>query len=431
MRITAAFLFLALLGSAFAAAPPPDVLMPAAIAGVLASAIIGVLYMLAKFSEDAPLEAHVRELLQELVSGAVVVGIVYAVVVGSIDLMPTLVGQSQASMDTIVMEKIGDLNSGYMGNLTYDYEIAIKVANRIGMVSSYYYSKTLGYIFYFGTMQSPYQGMAGLRISLTQLANELGTGLLIYETIKMLYYFLTNISYMVFGIGFALRIIPFTRKAGGMVIAIGFAAAVLYPYATYLSTVLHDQIIQEAANNNVAIHSQILSGDLDKISLDLPGILVTLCTDDFIRTFTALNEFGWWLIICTPLCIIQCVGQCAGTLWGFAACFAACFFLQCWPPIFGTCWNISYNVYNGVQAALTLASSVAAVAVGNRLAGSVGDPGGMYDIVVGKLIMPVSAAAALPIMESVFIGGIVIAGARSLSATFGGDIQIVGLGRLV
>lgn len=456
MRLKPAFLvaFIALTGFSFAAPLSPSDLVPACIAGLLAAGIIAIMFMLAKFLQDAQLEASAKDMLREVIAGVVVVAIVFAIASGAIAMMPALTGQSSASVDTIVVGKIGDLNSGYIGNLTADFETAIRVSNRIGMISSYYYSRTLGYIFYFGAMQSPFQGMAGLRISLTHLSNEIANGIIIYETIKMLYYFLSSISGLVFAIGFALRIVPFTRKAGGMVMAIAFAAAVLFPYATYLSTLLHDQIILDAASQNVKIHSQITPADLDKITLKLPSFLVEMCTNDFIRVFTALNEWGWWAIICIPYCTIilvatliaaaaQCAASAASCLVGYAACYAACYlpqaseayasFASCIVPIYGNCWeSISYPLYNGVQSAFTLASTIATTVAAKSIEGQIGgNVGEIYDIVVQKLVMPVSAAAAMPAMEGVFIGGIVIAGARSLSGTFGGDIQIVGLGRLV
>lgn len=446
MRQLLAFVLIA--GISFALAPDPSVLGPAGIAGVLGGAIIGLLYMLSKVFQDASLEAHAKELLRELAAGAVVVFVVYCLVFGSLDLLPILTGQPDVG--AIVVDKLDN----YTEALAKDYEMAIKVTNRVGMVSSYFYSRTLGYIFYFGAMQSPYQGMAGLRIALTHLANEMGNGIMMYETMKMLQYFFSAISSLIFAIGFALRMIPFTRKAGGMVMAIGFAAAVLYPYAVYLATLLHDQIISDAESGGVKIHSQVTAGDLDKITLDLPDFLVEVCTNDFIRIFTSLNEWGWWAIICIPYCTIllvscisiamsTCAAEASACLVGYAACYAACFipqlsscysqFYNCIVPVFGTCWNtISYRFYTGVQAAFVLASTIAAVTASKQIEGAIGgNVGEIYDIVMQRLVLPVSAAAALPVMEAVFVGIIVIVGARALSGIFGGEIQIAGLGRLV
>lgn len=412
-------------GISFALAPDPSVLGPAGIAGALGGAIIGLLYMLSKAFQDPSLEAHAKELLRELAAGAVVVFIVYGLVFGSLDLLPILTGQPDVG--SIVVDKL----DGYTEALAKDYEMAIRVTNRVGMVSSYFYSKTFGFIFYFGAMQSPYQGMAGLRIALTHLANEMGNGIIMYETMKMLQYFFSAISSLIFAIGFALRMIPFTRKAGGMVMAIGFAAAVLYPYAAYLATLLHDQIISDAESGGVKIHSQVTAGDLDKITLDLPDFLETMCTNDFIRLLASLNEFGFWLVFCTPFCAIFCAITCIGATVGWAACFANCFW-ACWPPFYGWCWDISNNIYSGLMMAFQVATTIAAVAASKQIEGAIGgNVGEIYDIVVQRLVLPVSAAAALPVMEMVFVGIIVIAGARALSGIFGGEIQIAGLGRLV
>ncbi|MFA5076832.1 MAG: hypothetical protein WC488_00170, partial [Candidatus Micrarchaeia archaeon] len=251
----------------------------------------------------------------------------------------------------------------------------------------------------------------GLMQSLSVLASNISTGILVYEAMILFMRFLFSISITaILPIGFALRFIPFTRKIGGTLLGLAIAGIFAYPFAMALAAEIHDNVDVQ--------HSMITAEDLGKVSLHLPSFLVGLCTNDFIRVFTSLSEWGWWAIICIPLCLACCL---LTGLW------------HCLAPIAGWCWwGISYQFYNFTQMALMLVSSAAMVSASQRMQSAIGaDAGAIHDIVMNHLIIPVSSASALPIMEAVFVGGFTILVARSLSSALGGELAIAGLERLI
>ncbi len=433
-------------------APSTGVLTLAGMAGLVAAGVLAITYMVSKFGEDSQLEAWVKMELQELITAGVVVSIVYAFVLGSNVVLPALTGTADPGCAAINGDGSGPGINAAIDKLVVDYKDTIRVANRLGMVSSYFYTKTMGFIFYFGTMAAPYQGMGGMRLALTQLSNTLSNGIIVYETIKVMYAFFTNpaIYEALFSLGFALRMLPFTRKVGGMLIALGVAAIILFPYSMYVVNKLHNQIENDAlsATSTVKLHSQVTAGDLDRINLKLSSFLTTMCSNDFIRIFTSLNEWGWWAVFCTPYCLvisatdvlIPWMSQCPSYVLpaAIAACIARAwaeffsYFAECMIPIDGMCWPISYSIYNGIQTAFQLASSIALVTSSKQIEGAIGgNVTEIYDIVMVKLVGPVGLAASMPLMEAGLIGIIVMAGARGLSDVFGGDVQIAGIGRLV
>lgn len=427
-------LFFLLISNSFALAPDPNVLILALIAGVISLLFVAIMFMLANFLQDPSLEAHAKENLKEIFIGAITVLVVYIALVGS-DLLFILTGQTYQQIETYVTQKL----DSYINALKADFESTIRVGHRVTMVTSYFFSKSAGFIFFFGSSQSPYAGLSGLRSSLYRLANDIITGILIYETLKMLLTFFGSFSWYIFAFGFMLRMFPFSKKLGGILIALGISVSILFPYSLYISTLMHDKILEEARAKQILIHSQITAADLDRISLRLPNLLEKICTNEWIRWFTSLNEWGWWLILCPPFCLgyatFICTISCTGATIGFAACFAACFpkeFLSCIMPIKGLCWQwISYPFFTTVTSAFSMFISIALVSAGKRLESSLGDPSQIYSIVMSKLIIPGNIAAVLPIMELVLVLAFVIVGARALSSVLGGELFIAGLGRLV
>ncbi|MDD5337092.1 MAG: hypothetical protein PHS02_01265 [Candidatus ainarchaeum sp.] len=369
--------------------------------------IIALSHMLSQPLHNPQLEAWAKNEWKELIIAALTVGLVYSAVsiYGN-----TILGLTTGYPDsTSLMSGVETSFTGFQSSLMNDYADTIRVAQRLGMLTSYSYSMSGGFIMYFAQVNGPYVGISGLMQSLSVLASNISTGILVYEAMILFMHFLFNVSIQaILPIGFALRFIPFTRKIGGTLLGLAIAGIFAYPFAMALTAGIHDNV-------NVQ-HSLITADDLEKLSLHLPSFLTSLCTNDFIRIFTSLSEWGWWAIICSVFCLSH--------LAAYWACFA---------PIVGTCWvGISYNFYQATQMALMLASSSAMVAASQGMQNAIGaNAGVIHDIVMNHLIIPVSSASALPTMEAVFVGGITILVARSLSGALGGELAIAGLERLI
>lgn len=419
------------------------------VAALLAASIVAVAYMLSHLLQNSQMESWAKIEWKELVIAGITVALAYsAISVSQGAILGATAGYySESALVSSIEAKFNSMTA----NFTNDYYHVIKTGHRLGMLSSYFYTKAGGYIFNFGVSNSPYIGVGGgLLQTVTILAGNLSTGILIYHTMVLFlkFFFSTAITYIL-PLGLALRLIPFTRSIGGTLIGLALAGIFVYPFAMVFAAEIHDSI-------GIG-HSQLTSDDFESMRLKLSSFLVELCTNDYIRIFTSINEWGWWLIICIPYCAIEyavnmatcsanyglCTIPCTGPQAGL--CLTACTtvyttcqetafttFDLCWPPITGLCWDYSYQFYNDVQKALMNAASVVLVTSSGDISNAMGANGGeLYDIVMDKLVIPVSGASAVPIMEGVFVGALTIVGARALSSALAGEMSIPGLERLI
>lgn len=382
---------------------------------MIAVFLVGGAYMFSQLLQNSQLEAWSKSEWKELILAGITVSLVLAAVsaVGMEQILATITGyQSSNSFINAVENRF----QGFTNNLTTDYIHTIKVANRLGMVSSYSYTRAGGYIFYFSQLSGPFVGTSGLMQSLAILAGNLSNALMVYQAMLIFLKFFFNTSIeIILPIGLAMRFIPFTRRVGGTLIALALAGIFIYPFSMVLVAEIHDNIGVQ--------HSQLTPTDLEKFTMNLPSSLTELCTNDFIRFFTSFNEWGWWLTICLPYCKLHCAASAEPT------CFNLCF-----TPLSGICWNaISFPFFNLVQTTLLVSTSIVQVAEAQHITNALngGNIGIMFDIVTNKLVIPVGNAASVPIMEAVLVAALTIVGARSISAALGGEIAIVGLERLV
>jgi hypothetical protein len=408
------FSFILLFISTIFASPDFSVVV---IAGSVSGAIIGLAFMLANILSNPALEGWAKAEFGEFVIGAITVVLVYALTKGSLALLPALTGN--INVDDYLLQKTNE----YKQALFSDAEDMIRVSHRVAKLSSFYYTRTSGLFFYFGKMDAPFMGIGGIRTPLMTLADGIVRALMIYDGFYMLHLFFSGLSDFLFTIGFALRIIPFTRKSGALLMAVGFAGAVIFPWMFYFATYLHDTIVDEMAKEGKSIHSLLTSDDLYKLNLHLSDWILEICSNKWIRWLTAITEIGWWAIVCPVFCAIFCVTA----LIGWAHCFISCVL-----PITGWCFTgVSTPLYALYQHAMMITGSIASINAVNSVKSAGIDPSVVYDIVMNKLILPVSLSTSLAIGEFVFVCAMTILSVRSLSEAFGGDISIIGFGRLI
>ncbi len=386
-------------------------------AGLASASIIGLAFMLANALNNPALEGWAKAEFGEFIIGAVTVVLVYALVKGSLASLPLLTGST--NVDQFLLQKTNDYKQGLLS----DAEDMIRVSHRVAKLSSFYYTLTSGLLLYFGKMDAPFMGIGGIRAPLMALADGIVKAIMIYEGFYMLYLFFSRLSDFLFTIGFALRIFPFTRKAGALLMAIGFAGAVIFPWAFYLSTYFHDTIVNQMVGEGKSIHSLLTADDLYKLDLQLPGWIEEICSNEWIRWLTSITEFGMWALVCP----IYCTVFCASATFFFPICYAGCI-----PPVVGWCMaGFSTMLYLGYQYAMMLLGSTAALSAVSRIKSLGFDSSLIYEIVMKKLVLPVSLGTSLAIAEIVFVAGVTILSIRSLSEAFGGDLNIIGIGRLI
>lgn len=389
---------------------------------ILAASIVGIAFMASQFLQNPSLEAWARSEAKEyMIALATVVIVSVAVSASANAIVGSITGYSdQSTLISGITAKYATIE----GDLTDDYEEIIRVTNRLGELTSYSYTKTLSaFVVAFGTSSAPFLGGSGLMQSLTVLAGSVSNGILIYEAMVLFLRFFYNSSIdFLLPVAFVFRLIPFTRRIGGTLIALALSGIFIYPFSMVLAATLHDNIGVE--------HSLITDAELDAMTLKLPNTLTELCTNDYIRTFTALNELGWWALICPAYCAITWASYCASAGPYWAACFWPSF-EYCVMPISGYCYMTVSLYYQLVQFGLMMASTAVLVSASKSIALTSTDAAAIFDTVMNHLIIPVSHAATVPIMEAVLVGALTITGAKGLSAALGGDMAIVGLERML
>ncbi len=383
------------------------------IGGMLATFIIAISYMASQIFQNHQLEAWAKNEWKELIIAGITIGFIYAAISVSIGgLLGTMTGYADKS--NLISGVEGKINE-FENALINDYNQLIKASNRLGMLTSYSYSQSAGFIITFGIVNAPLLGANGMMQTLSMLAASTSNGILIYEAMKIFlkFFFDAAINYLL-PIAFVFRIMPFTRKIGGTLIALALTGIFIYPFSMVLATTIHDSV--------GISHSQLNSEDFNKITLKLDRKITQMCTNDALRLLVSLSELGWWAMICP----IFCAAICALAGPGFAACFWPCI-----APFTGGCWGSTYSLYIYTQTAYSIASSIALVTSAHNVVPTAESSGVIFDILTNKLIVPVSTAASIPIMEAVLVGALTIVGARSLSAALGGEAAISGLERMI
>ncbi len=385
------------------------------IAGALISGVIlGLAFSLAFATGNPSLEGWAKVELSETISAFLIIALVYGAVNSSNPILLSLTGKSNLKD---VRDYILTKCDTYLESAKSDAKTTLRVAHRVSQISSFYYSITTGYAIYFSKMMAPFMGIGGLRSKLYSLMQGLSEVILVYETIKYLAVMLTSLSDILFSVGFALRLIPFTRKLGATLMAFGFAGAVVFPWVFFLSAEIRDKIEDYANNNAMPIHHQLTSEDLENFKLNLPGWVEDVCENQYIRWLLSITEFGWWLLICPAYCAITCAG--------FPGCFVPCV-----EPIVGWCFSITTHYYYLAQALAMRAGAMAGIYTTAQLKHQLSS-GRMFDLVIKKLFFPVSRGIVLALAQSLFIAGTTILSIRALSEAFGGSVAVIGLSKLV
>jgi hypothetical protein len=385
--------------------------------GLLGSVVIGVVFMLSHLLQNPYLTAWSKDELKEMLSAIFLITIITSLTTGSNTLLSALTGSN--NVQAFIQSKCDD----YFTNLSGDLAVYISIGSRLARLSSFYYTATTGFMFYFGKNDAPFMGMGGLREVMSHVGDGIIQGMAIYQFIPLLTFIFTEMGFFTLSLGFALRLIPVLRGAGAVLIAIGFAFAVIYPWMVYVAFNVHDTIVNELAESGTSIHSLITAGELERLNLHIPSSIKKTCGGGFWRWLISISEIGFWAIVCPPFCVATCIG----TGPAFPSCFASCMM-----PFTGLCMaGFSTPLYYKLQLALMVMGTFAARSATNAIKHGIGDPSLYYDIVMHHFVIPVQRATFLALAEFVVPLAITVLSIRSLSEAFGGPLHIVGLSKLV
>jgi hypothetical protein len=399
------------------AADLPDVDLPTLgiefvlLVGLVSVGIIALLYMLGTSLEMPNLTAMAKEHLKELIVGAVIVVIVWAVVAGS----DTLVGA--IFLQDGVPEMGADAISNQISYLEMIYLNVADAYHTIAFYQSFSYFASIGLFYvYVGQGSSPYFGAGILLGPLSSAANTLTVQILTFRLLRIFTYYVSGVfPDFILPIALAFRLFPLTRKMGNTLIAICLGVIFVLP----LSIIFVDDLwwsntdaweyksSMESANSAHSYNFDNLGsgGFADAVF----QIVEIVCGNVVIRTFLTLGEFIWAIIFATNFA--------ASCLVGYAACWGVGFYVflfTIWPII------VSYIQLAVGGTVLTLFAVDAMAQVGPA-----------FTPIAKSLLPAVAEATGVSVVSFFMIVFITFTGIKSISAALGGDYILYGVSRFV
>ncbi len=395
---------------------------------VIVAIILGILNMAAETFSLPGLSAYVKTELGELVSGVVLALIVYAFVLGTSQVLPTLlVGQSatNAALDYIHKE-VSLFQTTYWG--------IIRIGTQLKAMVSFSTQQVLpaGWVSWAHSI-SPYPGLAPLLSILSMAVQGVSNNILLYQTLYLLLQFCSAIiPTIILPVALSMRLLPITRQAGTAVVAICISLIVIFPWSVVFVQQIHSVLPYQDPTID-ANGGDVVGRIINTLGVHFPltSFLNELCQNNAIRLLLSLNEQGTWLLFCTPICAIVAAVQAAACLTGYAGCFLN-FFMFCWSPIEymgtkGYCYNIvtaiAYPIMVGVSQ-IVYNIGAAFMNVPSEKAGEI------YDVMY-PFMRDINNMVMMGYVDAMIIGIFTIVGSRSISAALGGEWYMIKFQRLV
>ncbi|MBI2079233.1 hypothetical protein HYT84_00590 [Candidatus Micrarchaeota archaeon] len=360
---------------------------------LLTTVLLALMHMLATAISSPPLEAWVKTEMRELIAGFIIFIIVIGLAFGTNSLTFILTGKSDTDLSKEAITNLDKL----LSHLRSPYESILKATHYIGLLSGYSYSYPvpLWYASY-TYMDAPYSGLGPLSTFLHQAAQGLNNAIFLYTGLKVLLKFFTSdafsITFLSVGLGF--RVFPFTRQLGNTLIALWIGATILFPTSILIMSIMHDQVVGVNAAPKIS--------NFNPMILKIPAGFGELCSNEWIRGFTATSEIGWGLIICLPLAITG-VG-----------------FQVCWE-------NVTEVVYPIATMAFQLAFGT--LFLTQALTSSLNVE--IIFRIIADFLEDVNVIIILSYIDSFVVAIITVVGTKSISTALGGEYYLVGLQRLV
>jgi len=391
MQMRRAGLFiLIILSAAFAAnVEPLDLQLVVPAAAVVVGIFLAIVSMLSKTISDPKLEAWTKSELREFAAGLILVTAVTAFVISSSGISAAMTG----STDPIgtATQKVDT----WLNRYDVAYLNVIEAAGKIRTSATYAPSLNVPVWFIsFSYTTNPLSGVAILMNTLNIAAQALTNAIFLSEAIRLMLVFCKAVMpKVILPLAFVLRLIPFTRRSGNTLIAVGVAGAVILPFAVILTDELNGTITMPEAQIS----------DMSKLDAN-PWAMVAsepLCETIPVRLLLGLTDPGFSAFICM---------------------FAGPFFAICFEIVM----NIVYPLINEIfQIIMTILIIIWEASLNEAKYGA-----DVYDQ-LEPFMASVNNLVLLGYLDIILVATITIVGARSLSAALGGEAYMAGIQRLI
>jgi len=391
-------LFILLILGASAAATQLD-LMPVVPGIILITAIfIAIMFAVSDMLASPSLAAWTKSELRELVAGVLLVVIIYSLFITSKGVSTAITGtEDYVGLSVHIIDNmIENKTSGY----DTAYKNIIRAATRIRIGASYGPYLTVP-LWYFSLLYSsaPLSGISIMLIPLGSATQGLTNVIFIYEGLRLLILFFdATVPSIILPLALAIRIIPFTRRAGNTLIAISLAAIVLLPF----SVILAGEVNKLIDYPDVTIPN-INKLDANSWLMELPSIF---CDQPAIRFPLSLTEWGFSAVVCLPAIV-------------FPPAYAACV-----PFVAQVVYPLIIEIVKLVQLGLLVMWLAGAETIGYGWADDVAD-------VLLPFLQNVNNVVLVGYLDFILIAIITVSGARSISTALGGEWYLAGVERLI
>ncbi|MFA6490129.1 MAG: hypothetical protein WCT52_05635 [Candidatus Micrarchaeia archaeon] len=216
-----------------------DMYMWTGLAVLMASAFIGLAYMLSQLLRLPILEAWVKVELNELVSSMIIAVFCVALIASVNGAAQFLTGSS--SPDIITSTRVDFLRNELYADGQALYKNLVGAYFELSKVTSYSYSVgvTVGQVS-MGYSSAPMSGLSPLQMQLGQGIDGVANFMLLAASQSAFLLFFGSAAAFMLPVGIFLRSFSLTRKVGGVVLAGVIAVSVIYPSSLLLTREIYD-----------------------------------------------------------------------------------------------------------------------------------------------------------------------------------------------
>ena len=365
--------------------------------GMLSVLVIVMYSIVASFTQNPRYMAYFKIELQEFITSIIIVAFV-------IGFFPTTNLVVDYLTDATTLSELGEraldhqlviLEDAYR-KIAYTYQYV----GAASMSSFAYTPSNFGY-YYTSKSMAPFSGLRPVLQTLQSASSQVSIQYLAFKTLKILLRFFSDaFNSFLLPLGFAMRIFPFTRKAGSTLIALAFGLLIFFP----ASLVAVDYFAQSTQYELNSFYPEqfYVEGTVSSVNK-------WLCQNEFMRT---LFSFGDILTSVTAASI-----YCISRPLDYWLCWIEILFLvlfKIWPMItFAFQWSYSVAMIAGFDD-----FGLPAVAV-------------QMEPIWTVLVPAVSRMTMFSILSMLFIGTVTFVGTKSVSVALGGDFILYGLSRVM
>ena len=265
---------------------------------LIASAFIGLAYMVAKALELQVLEAWVKLEVNELIAG-MVIAVFCVALLASVNGAAQFLSGDTSSSPTVICTAQNFLKDTLYDDGKYLYTQLANAYFPMARIASYSYTTGLSVsVVSFGLSQSPAGGLSYLVSAVGQAMDSVANFMLLAASEYSFLSFFNTATVIMLPVGIFLRSFSLTRKIGGVVLAGVITVAVIYPVGVLLAKEIYQYFRLDMINDASLI--------LVRSAPNPPT--VNLVCSPFMQIFVASplpfvgGETGWYLTIGIPLC---------------------------------------------------------------------------------------------------------------------------------